>query len=252
MRLKDKVAVITGAGGGLGSVAANRFCLEGAKVVVNDINADRGQKVVNDIKESGGNAVFVEADIRKVEECKKLIKSAVDAFGRVDVLFNNAGLELMKSLHEYSEEDYESVVGLHLKGSFFCIRYVLPVMMDRGGGSIINMGSIAGLSGFIKEAAYCAAKGGLVNLTRYVALEYAPYNIRCNCICPGVVATEMIGRVMEQDPDLVQKSVDMHPMGRMAKPEEIADATVFLASDEASFITGVSLPVDGGYLAGKV
>jgi len=124
-------------------------------------------------------------------------------------------------------------------------------MMKQGGGSIINMGSTASLSGFIMLPTYCAAKGALVNLTRYIALEYAPYNIRCNCICPGAVATEMMKRYMEEYPDMAQKSMNNHPMGRMAEPEEIADAVLFLASDKSSFITGVSLPVDGGYLAGK-
>ena len=251
MRLRDRVAIITGSGGSIGGVTARRFAREGAKVVVTDINVEGGQGTVKDIKDNGGEAVFVEADISKVVECEKIIRSAVDVFGRVDVLFNNAGLDLTKSMHEYIEEDYDKMVDVHLKGSFFCIRYVLPEMMKQGGGSIINMGSIAALSGFMKSAAYCAAKGALVNLTRYVALEYAPYNIRCNCICPGVVATEMMKRFTEQFPDLAQRSIANHPMGRLAKPEEIADAVVFLASDESTFITGVSLSVDGGYMAGK-
>jgi len=251
MRLRDKVAVITGAGGAIGSVTAKRFAWEGAKALVTDINVEGGRKTVKEIKEDGGEAVFVEADIRKVGECEKIIRSAIQTFGRLDILFNNAGIELVKFMHQYGEDDYRLVVDVNLKGAFFCTRYAIPEMMKQGGGSIINMGSIIALSGFANQAAYCAAKGAIVNLTRYVALEYAPYNIRCNCICPGVVATQMVDRVREQDPDLVQRSVNMHPMGRFAKPEEIASATVFLASDEASFITGVTFPVDGGYLAGK-
>lgn len=251
MRLKDKVAVITGSGGAIGGVTAKKFAKEGAKVVVTDINVKGGEATVKDIKDSGGEALFVEANIREVAGCEKIIRSAVDAFGRVNVLFNNAGFEQFKSMHEYDEEDYDSVVDVHLKGSFFCTRYVLPEMMKQGGGSIINMGSTASLSGFIMLPTYCAAKGALVNLTRYIALEYAPYNIRCNCICPGAVATEMMKRYMEEYPDMAQKSINNHPMGRMAEPEEVANAVLFLASDESSYITGASLPVDGGYLAGK-
>lgn len=251
MRLQNKIAVITGSGGAIGSVTAKRFAREGAKVVITDINVEGGQKTVKDIQAGGGEAIFIEADITKVSECQKMIRMTVDTFGRVDVLFNNAGIELFKPMHEYTEEDYDRVVDVSLKGSFFCIRYVLPEMMKNGGGSIINMGSVAGLTGHIKIPSYCAAKGALVNLTRYVALDYARYHIRCNCLCPGVVATEMMKRTIEIDPDLVKKIIDQHPMGRAAEPEEIANAAVFLASDESAFITGISLPVDGGYLAGK-
>ena len=154
-------------------------------------------------------------------------------------------------MHEYKEEDYDRIMDINLKGSFFCISYALPLMMKERSGSIITMGSMIGLSGYVKNAAYCASKGALVNLTRYVALEYAPYNIRCNCICPGSVETDLLRHYLEENPDMKLKLIDYHPMGRLGRPEEIADAAVFLASDESSFITGVSLPVDGGYLAGK-
>jgi NAD(P)-dependent dehydrogenase (short-subunit alcohol dehydrogenase family) len=251
MRLRDKVAVITGSGGALGSVAAKKFSNEGAKLVITDINQEGGEKTVSEIKKSGGEAVFVKADLAKVPECEKVIGTAVDTFGNIDILYNNAGFELMKSAHEYTEEDYDNIMDIHCKGSFFCIRYALPEMMKQKSGCIINQGSIAAMVGHIKSAAYCMAKGGLVNYTRYVALEYAPYNIRCNCICPGAAATVMMERFKIKYPELAQQSIGNHPMGRMAKPEEIADAAVFLSSNEASFITGVILPVDGGYLAGK-
>jgi NAD(P)-dependent dehydrogenase (short-subunit alcohol dehydrogenase family) len=252
MRLQSKVAVITGSGGAIGSVTAKRFTREGAKVVITDFNVEGGQKTVKDIKDHGGEAIFIEADITKVSECEKIIRTTVDTFGRVDVLFNNAGIDLVKMMHECTEEDYDQVVDIHLKGSFFCSRYALPEMMKQGGGSIINMGSIAGLIGYEKVPTYCAAKGGIVNLTRYIALEYARYNIRCNCICPGAVATGMMKRYMTDFPELAQKSIKNHPMGRIAEPEEISDTAVFLASNESAFITGVSLPVDGGFLAGKI
>jgi len=251
MRLKDKVAVITGSGGAIGSVTSKRFADEGAKIVVTDINVEGGEQTVKDIKEKGGEAIFVEGNVSQVSACKKIIQSAVDAFGRVDILYNNAGFELMKSIHEYTEEDYDGVIDSHLKGSFFCTVYAVREMMKQKSGVILNQGSIAGLMGHIKTGAYCMAKGGLVNFTRYVALEYAAYNIRCNCICPGAVATVMMKRFMNDFPELAQQSIDNHPLGRMAEPEEVADAAVFLSSNEASFITGVVLPVDGGYTAGK-
>lgn len=251
MRLKDKVAVITGSGGAIGAVTAIKFAAEGAKLVVTDINVEGGENTVSEIKKNGGEAVFVEADISKVTECEKIIQTAVDTFGSIDILYNNAGLELMKSVHEYTEEDYDGIMDTHCKGSFFCIRYALPEMMKQKSGVILNQGSIAGLVGHVKTGAYCMAKGGLVNYTKYVALEYAPYNIRCNCICPGAVATVMMKRFTEDFPELAEQSIGNHPLGRMGEPEEIADAAIFLSSNEASFITGVTLPVDGGYLAGK-
>jgi len=251
MRLKDKVAIISGAGGTIGRATTEKFAREGAKILATDINVQAGEETVKAIKDRGGEASFVGGDISKVPEIKKIIDAAVDTFGRIDILFNNAGNELVKSIHEYTEEEYDSIMDVHLKGGFFCIRYVIPEMLKQNGGSIINMGSILGLSGWLKTPTYCAAKGALVNLTRQIALEYAPNNIRCNCVCPGIVETDMLKRSMEVQPEFVQPFIDNHPMGRVATPEEVADAVVFLASDEARFITGVSLPVDGGYLSGK-
>lgn len=251
MRLKDKVAVITGAGGTIGRVTADRFANEGAKILATDISVEAGESTVKAIKDRGGEAFFVNADISKVPEIEKIMVSAVDTFGKIDILFNNAGNELVKSIHEYTEEEYDSIMDVHLKGGFFCIRYAIPEMLKQKGGVIINMGSILGLSGWLKTPSYCAAKGALVNLTRQIALEYAPDNIRCNCVCPGIVETDMLKRSMEIQPEFVQPFIDNHPMGRVATAAEVADAVVFLASDEAKFITGVSLPVDGGYLSGK-
>ena len=251
MRLRDKIAIITGSGGAIGSVTAKRFATEGAKVVVTDVIEEAGEKTVKEIRDSGGDAIFVGADITKVAHTERLVKSVVDRLGRVDVLFNNAGAEVTKSLHEYMEEEYDRVMDVNVKGSFFCTRFVLLEMMKQRGGSIINMGSIGGLTGVPKAGAYSAAKGALVNLTRYVALEYAPYNIRCNCICPGAVDTEMMSRYMQAAPEAARRVIAHHPMGRIARPEEVASAAVFLASDESSFVTGVNLAVDGGYLAGK-
>ncbi len=252
MGLKNKVAIITGAAGGIGSVSAKRFAKEGAKVLVTDIQVEGGHKTVKEIKDNGGEAAFVEADITKVSECEKIIMSAIDTFSGIDVLFNMAGIEGVKALHECTEEDYDNMLDSHLKGTFFCIRYVLPELMARGGGAIINMGSTAGCIGHKNIPHYCAAKGAIVNLSRYVALDYAAYNIRCNCICPGVVGTGMVLWAMKEHPDMMKRIIEQIPMGRVAKPEEIADAAVFLASDESSYITGVTLPIDGGDLAGKI
>jgi NAD(P)-dependent dehydrogenase (short-subunit alcohol dehydrogenase family) len=251
MKLKERVAVITGAGGDIGRGTARLFAAEGAKVVVSDINGKTGQETVNIIKADGGEAVFVEADVAQVSDTEKLVKTTVQTFGTIDVLFNNAGVLVMKSLHEQTEEDYAAVVDVCLKGTFFCSRYALPEMMKQGEGCIINMGSAAGLIGYLEAPGYCAAKGGIVNLTRQIALDYAPYNIRCNCICPGAVNTEMMKQARILIPETVNRNISFHPMGRIAEVEEVAKAALFLASDDASFITGVSLPVDGGYLSGK-
>jgi len=252
MRLEGKVAIISGSGGSIGGVTARGFAREGARVLVTDINVKGGKETVRAIKDNGGEAVFVKADIAKVAGTEKIVKTAIDAFDRVDILFNNAGVELIKPLHEYTEEDYDKVVDVHLKGSFFCIRYVLPYMMKQGGGSIINMGSIAGLVGWTRSSAYNAAKGAIVNLTRHVALDYASCNIRCNCVCPGAVATEMLKRQMKIEPIMMKKLIELQPLGRAGEPEEIASLGVFLASDESKFITGVSIPIDGGFMAGKM
>ncbi|MBE0597152.1 MAG: SDR family oxidoreductase [Desulfuromonadales bacterium] len=252
MKLKGKVAVVTGGGGAIGGASAELFAAQGAKVVVSDFNGRTAQQVVDKIRQAGGEAVLAEADVSKVPETAKIIQAAMDAFGRVDVLFNVAGVELVKSLHEHTEEDYDRVMGVSLKGSFFCAKYAVQQMMKQGSGVIINMGSIAALNGHAQLASYCAAKGALINFTKYLAIEYAPYNIRSNCICPGTIATEMVKRAAAANPDLVEKNVLQHPLGRMGEVREISDVALFLASDEASFITGVSIPVDGGYSAGKV
>jgi len=251
MKLKSKVALITGSGGSIGGAAARLFAEQGAKIVINDINMGAGQQVAEQIRNAGGEATFVAADISKVAETQKLIDACVESYGRLDILFNNAGIELIKPLHEYEEEDYDRVMDVSLKGSFFCTRYAIPQMVKQGGGVILNMGSIAALNGHAQLASYCAAKGALVNFTKYVAIEYAPDNIRCNCLCPGTIATDMVKKVAADYPELVAKNINEHALGRMGEEDEVATAALFLASDDASYITGVSLPVDGGYLAGK-
>lgn len=251
MKLKGKVAVITGAGGALGGATAELFAKEGAKVVVSDVNGKSGLEVVETIKGNGGDAVFVEADVSKVADTEKIIKTAISAFGRIDILFNAAGLELMKSLHEHTEEDYERIMGISMKGSFFCSKYAVLEMMKQRSGVIINMGSIAALNGHSLLASYCTAKGALINFTKYLAIEYAPYNIRANCICPGTIGTPMVKRAAAEYPELVAKNINEHALGRMGEVREITSTALFLASEDSSFITGVSLPVDGGYMAGK-
>jgi len=251
MRLEGKVAVVTGGGGALGGATSERYAQEGARVVVSDIALDIAQKTVDSIKAAGGQAVAIAGDVSRVADTQRIIQTAIDSFGRIDVLFNVAGVELMKALHEHTEEDYERVTGVSLKGTFFCSKYAVLEMMKQRSGVIINMGSIAALNGHSQLASYCAAKGALINFTRYMAIEYSPYNIRCNCICPGTIGTQMVKRAAAEYPELVAKNVNEHPLGRMGEVREIADAALFLASDESSFVTGVTLPVDGGYSAGK-
>jgi NAD(P)-dependent dehydrogenase (short-subunit alcohol dehydrogenase family) len=251
MRLKDKIAVITGAGSGIGRATAKRFAREGAKVVASDIFIEGCQETVNMITSMGGEAIMVKADVSKADQIQAMVKTTLDNYGQINILFNNAGIELSASITETREEDWDRVMSTNLKGIFLCSKYAIPEMIKAGGGSIINTASIAGLVGFDNLAAYNTSKGGVITLTKNMALDYAQYNIRVNCICPGVIETSMIERLIEiwgGDPEATKQSfVALTPIGRLGTPEDIANAALFLASEESSFVTGSALVVDGGY-----
>ncbi|MCU0642113.1 MAG: glucose 1-dehydrogenase [archaeon] len=252
MRLLNKVAVITGGNSGIGKATAILLAKEGAKVVISGRDLELGREVVDLIKKSGGKAAFIRADVSKEAEIKNLIDFAIRLYGRIDILFNNAGIELQKTVTETTEEELNSVLNVNLKGVFFGCKHVIPHLIKQGGGSIINTASIAGLVGSPGLAAYCASKGGVVLLTKQVALDFAKSGVRVNCVCPGATMTPMVERFVAKSPNPEKTFEDlakMHPMGRMAKPEEIANAVLFLASDESSFITGQALAVDGGLTA---
>ncbi|KTB47816.1 dehydrogenase [Dehalogenimonas alkenigignens] len=249
-RLIGKVALITGAGSGIGRATAQLFAKEGARVMVADISGTGGQETVDMIRTSGGEAAFVKVDVSKAVDVEKAVKSVVDKYGRLDILYNNAGIEgALAPTHDSTEENWDRVIDINLKGVYLGMKYGITQMLKQGGGIIVSTASVAGLVGFTNMPAYCASKGGVVQLTKTAALEYAKQNIRVNCVCPGVIATPMIDRFTGGSAEARQSFVALEPCGRLGNPEEIAQAVLFLASDEACFITGVAFPVDGGFIA---
>ena len=254
-RLEGKVAVITGAASGQGRAAARLFAKEGARVVVADLNDEGAQEVVRDITDSGGEAATARVDVSREAEVEDMIRQAVEEFGRLDVLFNNAGVGYsasdrmkMASVVETPEKDWDAILAINLKGVAMGCKHAIPIMEEQGGGAIVNNASINALVGLPGADAYTAAKGGIVSLTRVLAVDWGPKNIRINCICPGGVETPMIAPVLsdEQVLSLMREST---PLGRLARPEEIAQVALFLASDEASYLNGAIIPVDGGWTA---
>jgi len=252
MRLEGKVALITGGTSGIGSATAVRFAGEGAAVAITGRNAERGEQVVRTIVASGGQALFIRADVRFADECRRAVEQTLDRFGKIDVLFNNAGVFHPKTVVECTEDEWDETIDSSLKGAFLMSKYVLPSMIERGSGSIIHTSSGWGIQGGDKAAAYCAAKGGLIVMAKAMAVDHGPDGIRINCVCPGDVQTPMLaddaakrGMSWEQ---YASNGAD-RPLGRIGTPEEIADAVLFLASDESSFVTGTALVVDGGGVA---
>lgn len=251
-KLEGKVAVITGAGAGIGRASALLFAREGAAVTIGDLDVAAGEEAAARIRCEGGKAAFVPVDVAAPEQVERMVRVTVETFGRVDVLFNNAGVNFPATVVDVGEEAWQRSLDVNLKGVMLGSRHAIPEMLRTGGGSIINTASMLGLVASPRQAPYAAAKGAVVMLTRQMAIDYAPRNIRVNCLCPSEVNTEMNRRFIAESPDPeaeLRRVLARIPMDRMAEPEEIASAALFLASEDSSYITGVALPVDGGLTA---
>jgi NAD(P)-dependent dehydrogenase (short-subunit alcohol dehydrogenase family) len=252
MHLADKVALITGAASGIGRATALLFAREGARVVIADLNDNAGEGAARQIVSNGGQAIFEHTDVTKVEDCERVVQRTQAKFGGLHILFNNAGIIRRASVLELTEEDWDRVMAVNVKSIFLLSRLVIPIMVKAGGGSIINMSSGWGLAGGPRAAAYCASKGAVVLLTKAMAIDHGRQNIRVNCICPGDTDTNMLHSEAQQlgEPaDRFLAESARRPLGRIGKAEEIAQATLYLASDASSFVTGTALVVDGGGLA---
>ena len=250
MLLENKNAIIYGAGGNIGRGVALTFAREGAKVVVADIVVAGGEETVQMIKAAGGEAIFFKADMGKAADIEAMVKKTVDTYGRLDCAHNNAGIEgTTRKTIDYTEEEWDRVIDINLKGVWLCMKYQIPQMLKQGGGAIVNTASDAGLLGVPQMPAYVASKHGVVGLTKTAALEYAKQGIRVNAVCPGVIKTPMVDRITGLRPGRAERMTAAEPVGRMGKPEEIGEAVVWLCSDSASFVTGLPMPVDGGVAA---
>lgn len=249
MRLEGKVALVTGGNAGIGKATAIALAKEGAKVAIVARRAAEGEQALSEIKKTGREAIFVRADVTKSEDCQEMVKATVKAFGKLDIAFNNAGIgRAGKFVADVEEADFDVVMAVNVKGAFLSMKYEIPELLKAGGGAIINTSSIGGLIASQGQSAYQTSKHALQGLTKAAALEYAQRGIRVNSICPGPVRTPMVERWFAM-PGVQEKILGSIPMGRIAEPDEIAQAVVYLASDDARFITGASLVLDGGFVA---
>ncbi len=251
-RVKGKVAIITGGAGGLGKAQALLLSKEGAKVVITDINEDEAKKVVGEINKQGGEAIFIKHDVTSEKEWSEVIRRTLERFGKLDILVNNAGVNLWKKIEDTSLEEWRWLMGVNLDGVFLGTRCAMGAMKKSGGGSIVNISSVAGLVGTLDTSAYHASKGGVRLFTKAAALECSKagydYNIRVNSVHPGVIKTAMVDGLLK-DEDKRKDALSWHPIGRFGEPEDIAYGVLYLASDESKFITGAELVIDGGWTA---
>ena len=250
MRLKGKKAIITGGASGMGKATAELFSKEGALVAILDINSEEGNKTVKKINDAGGKAIFLKTDVSKSNQINKSVNLVIETFGEINILFNHAGTIIVKSLHETSEKDYDYLMDVNVRSAFLTCQKVIPLMLKNGGGSIIITSSIGGEKGFAYESLYCMTKGAVLQLARSIATEYREEGIRCNAICPGFVKTNHGIREIEELDNLGQNwnEDDLHAVqSRICKPEEVASAVLYLASDESSFVNGSAMYIDNGW-----
>jgi NAD(P)-dependent dehydrogenase (short-subunit alcohol dehydrogenase family) len=252
--LEQKVALVTGGGSGIGRASAIAFSREGAEVIVSDIDITGGEETIRLIQAAGGTAIFVQADVARATEVEALVKKGVETYGRLDCALNNAGIQgEIRQTAECSEENWNHIIAINLTGVWLCMKHELAYMLSQGSGTIVNTASNFGLVGSQGMPAYSASKHGVLGLTKTAALEYAKVGIRVNAVCPGPTQTPLVDRILSQQPQLATQIVEAikarEPVGRMGQPEEIAEAVVWLCSEAASFVTGIALAVDGGFVA---
>jgi NAD(P)-dependent dehydrogenase (short-subunit alcohol dehydrogenase family) len=248
---EDQVVLVTGGNAGIGRATAIAFARRGAKIVVADWKEDNNQETLQLVKQAGSEGIYIQCDVSKTQEVKTMMDKILAEYGRLDFAFNNAGIEgSMATVQDCSEDNWDKTIAVNLKGVWLCMKHEIPQMLRQGKGAIVNCSSVAGQIGFINLPAYVASKHAVIGLTKTAALENAKKGIRVNAVCPGVIKTEMIDRITGKDKAVEKQYEDMEPVGRMGKPEEIAETVAWLCSDAASFITGIALPADGGWLAG--
>lgn len=257
-QVEGTVALVTGGSSGIGRASALQFAKRGTKVAVVDVNVREGNETVRMIREASGEAIFIEADVSKAPDAERMVNKAMETYGRLDYAHNNAGVEGILGvppapIADCTEENWDYTININLKGIWLCMKYEIPEMVTRGGGAIVNTASVLGLVGGQLEPAYVASKHGVVGLTKAAALEYAKVGIRVNAVCPGFIRTpsadRLIGHLRHINPAIDTQIDELHPLGRIGAPEEVARVVVWLCSDAASFVTGNAMPVDGGFSA---
>ncbi|MEN9936878.1 MAG: hypothetical protein RLZZ387_3457 [Chloroflexota bacterium] len=252
MRLHNRTAVITGAGSGIGQAMALLFAGEGARILAADVNLEAAKTTAAMVNDAGGTCEAIAVDVVVPEQVQAMVERAVELFGRVDILCNNAGIGSTTDVVACEPDEWDRVMTVNVKSVYLGCKYVIPHMLQQGGGVIINTASVAGMVGIVKRASYSASKGAVIALTKQVAIEYVEQGIRVNCLCPGTVDSPWVGRLLDQsgDPSGMRKALEARqPMGRLGTPQEVAKAALYLASDDAAFITGTGLVIDGGWTA---